>query len=219
MNTEELLKTLESRGWNPKTVYDIGANKGNWVKHWSKRYHNADFVCFEANSKHKRPGWLVERHHWFNSVLSDENDKEVQFYDVRGTGDSYYKEMTPHYQNVEPVTLKTRRLDDIIQENNLPFADFIKIDTQGSELDVFNGAPKVLEHAQVIHVEMPVLEYNKGAPTFSDYISFFAANNFYPLALDEVHRSGMYIIQIDMCFVRNDVKLKYWPTRQGDIIL
>ena len=218
MNTDRLLDTPWGKGWRPSCIYDIGANKGNWVKHWSMKY-DCPFVCIEANDKWPRPRGLAPRHRWFNTVLSDETGKEVQFYDLASTGDSYYQENTAHFSECKPRTVVTETLDDLVSRESLPYPNFMKIDTQGSEVDIFNGAPNVMKNTEVIHVEMPVLEYNKGAPTFTDYIQKLAEYDFYPLALDEVHRSGHYIIQVDMCFVRNDVKLKYFPKRSGDIIL
>jgi len=225
MNTHQLLQTIFNKGWRPKCIYDIGANEGKWTRSMSMTF-DCDFVCFEANDKHKKPSFLSNRHKWYNAVLSHTSGLEVEFYDVidrdpnrKGTGDSYYKEMTGIYTDLKPRTMVTETLDEIVERDALQYPDFIKIDTQGSEVDIFRGATNVLKNTGVIHVEMPILEYNRGAPKFNDYIDCLSENDFYPVALDEVHRSSDYIIQIDMCFMRRNLKKRYFPDKPGCIIL
>ena len=51
------------------------------------------------------------------------------------TGVSLYREKTVHYSDelVRVETVKTRRLDALAKEYNLPPPDFIKLDVQGAE--------------------------------------------------------------------------------------
>lgn len=74
----------------------------------------------------------------FNVVLSD-MIKTVTFYQSNqtdDTGDLYYKENTQFYKNISGTEVKTNTLSKLIHENNLPTPDYIKIDTQGVELDI-----------------------------------------------------------------------------------
>ena len=61
------------------------------------------------------------------------------------------------------MPVRTHRLDDLPEL--APF-DFLKIDVQGSELDVFEGAQQHLQHAVVIQTEMPFIALYEGQPTF-----------------------------------------------------
>lgn len=76
-------------------------------------------------------------------------------------------EVFPAFQENASVTayrpVSTRRLDDLPEL--APF-DFLKIDVQGSELDVFLGAQKHLQHAVAIQTEMPFIALYEGQPTF-----------------------------------------------------
>ena len=47
---------------------------------------------------------------------------------------------------------------------------FHNLDFQGAELDVLDGAPQVLADAEFVFMEVGVLEYNKGAPLFSETV-------------------------------------------------
>ncbi len=62
-----------------------------------------------------------------------------------------------------PVT--TRRLDDL---SEIAALDFLKIDVQGSELSVFNGARERLKRAVAVHTEVCFLPLYKDQPLFGD---------------------------------------------------
>ena len=45
----ESIHTLESLGFQPQAVLDIGANEGNWVTTMKKKLPEAKFFCVEGN--------------------------------------------------------------------------------------------------------------------------------------------------------------------------
>ncbi|MGB7068893.1 MAG: FkbM family methyltransferase [Pyrinomonadaceae bacterium] len=45
---------------------------------------------------------------------------------------------------IDQVTCKTQRLDDLVHDGKVPLPDFIKCDVEGTELSVFNGAEQTL---------------------------------------------------------------------------
>jgi FkbM family methyltransferase len=194
-----------------KVVYDIGANNGNWSKS-NKRgaLLNAEFILFEANKNHYN-SLCNTGFKFFNTVLSSPERKTVTFFhrNGSGTGDSYYKEKTTLYQNDKGETYDCRTLDSIIEENNLPLPDFIKIDTQGSELDIFSGGKKAVQNAGFILTECPIIEYNEGAPNIHDYLSYMKNNNFVPIHLMENHVMNGILVQIDILFMKRELKEKH----------
>ena len=50
--------------------------------------------------------------------------------------------------------INTISLDQFIEENDVTSVDFIKIDVQGAEGDIFKGAPKTLKNALNIVCEV-----------------------------------------------------------------
>jgi FkbM family methyltransferase len=63
--------------------------------------------------------------------------------------------------------IKMARLDSVIQ-NNSPL-DFIKVDTEGSDLEILYGASKAIKTTVIgIQVEAQFVERNQGSPMFSD---------------------------------------------------
>lgn len=68
-------------------------------------------------------------------------------------------------RTVETSTVQTRRLDDI---DEIPGIDYIKVDVQGGELDVFKGGEKRLRNALVVETEVEFLEMYVGQPLFAE---------------------------------------------------
>lgn len=86
------------------------------------------------------------------------------------------------FQNLAELTtevaahaVQTRRLDDI---DGIGCVDFIKIDVQGGELNVFKGASRALESALVIQVEVEFVEMYQNQPMFSDVDRFLRGKGF-----------------------------------------
>lgn len=54
----------------------------------------------------------------------------------------------------------------------LPLPDLIKIDAQGAELDILNGALQCLSHANDVILEAQTVNYNEGAPQADTVTAF-----------------------------------------------
>lgn len=199
---------MKNSGYQLKTVYDIGAFKGEWSASLKKYYHNVEIILFEGNPEYNE---ILSNSgfQFFNIVLSNPGREYVDFYNGTNSGDSYYKETTKHYDNQRSIKLQSFTLDSIIKKQDLPWPNFIKIDTQGSELDILLGAELILNYVDLIYIECPIIKYNEGAPNISDYLEFFKSKNFIPVDIFEIHRSENTLLQIDIMFIRYDTKLKY----------
>ena len=203
------LAELKSKGLPLNVVYDIGACRGEWTRQVKGVLPDAQFVMFEANPTYcdalLESGLGTVR----IDVLSNPGREYVEFYNGTNTGDSYYKENTTVYENQATIRLSCITLDEIVALDHLPLPDFIKLDTQGSELDILAGGPKALEHATLLQMEVPFVEYNQGAPGIGDYLDCMKTNDFLPLAITLLQYHDHVMVQGDMLFIKRDAKLKY----------
>jgi FkbM family methyltransferase len=196
------LKELESKGVPIRVVYDIGARHGDFTKGLKRVLPRAEFVLFEANEKCAK---VLEGigHPFVIGVLSSDA-RVVDFYDTDSTGDSYYRENTPRYDSIVATKRQTSTLDAVVRERRLPPADLIKVDTQGSELDILRGGEGALGGCSLVYLECPVVDYNSGAPSFQTYVDFLSARGFAPCELCEVHYAYGALVQLDVLFIRKD---------------
>ena len=196
------------------TVYDVGAFRGDWTKLLKKTsLKNSKFYLFEANTENeiylKNSG-----HKYFISVLSDKN-KDVNFFSKVHSGDSYFLEKTNFYEKtIVPKTLRTTTLNEIQARNQTPFPDFLKVDTQGSEIDILKGASEILGNCKIILLECPVISYNTGAPSLSDYIKYLESINYLPLEITEIHYLDKVLVQIDIVFLKKGIYQKIYKDKK-----
>ena len=200
MNLREILNKIEI-----KVVYDIGANMGKWSNIMKDLIPNAEFYLFEAHPYYinnlKDTGFK-----YFIDLLSDEVGKEIDFYDSTTSGESYYKENSVWNINYIPTKKISNTIDNIAFVNNIENPDFIKLDTQGSELDILNGCKNIINNTKIILCEMPIMEYNVGAPNIYEYLNNFDKLGFYPMNIEKSHFMDNLLVQIDIIFMRKDLK-------------
>jgi len=91
----------------------------------------------------------------------------------RGGGESYIKEF---------VELKSSSLDDLIDEN----IDVIKLDTQGSEYEIIEGAKKCLNSAMIVEVEVEFVQMYEGQKLAHNVFDQMYSNGFELLYLNRV---------------------------------
>lgn len=202
MSIFQYFEYKKSISQQPRIIYDIGAWKGHWSTQVKSILPNSQFYMFEANTCHRNDLQKTGLPFFDGTVLSSPEKKSVTYYTGGSrTGDSYYKEMTDAYSDEECVKVQCKTLDQMIYEHDLPFPDFIKIDTQGSELDILSGA-SFLDKVNEIYCECPFLRYNTGAPNLQEYLDFFTDKNFIPINILETHYLGDALLQIDVLFKR-----------------
>ena len=196
MNTE-LLKQYWTQA-QVGSLLDIGANVGEYSRYFKKILPLANILMIEGN-RDCLPYLEATALPFYNVMLSD-LAKDVTLYKNKKnpicTGTSYYREQTEHYQDVDTEVVKTKTLDALVEG---PY-DFIKIDTQGSEMDIFNGGQRVMHAARFIQLELSLIEYNQGAPLMNTMMRYMYAKGFRLSAHVEDHVMNGELIQQDFIF-------------------
>ena len=163
----------------PKVIYDIGACVLHWTNEAKQVWPDSTYVCFEGTEKCEF--LYKENNVLYNIGLLGDSEREVEYYEneMDPAGNSYYKEneeinpQAPLYYNDSNKKIKTlTRLDNVVAVKNLPLPDMIKLDVQGSELDVLKGASNTLKYCKDLILEIQKVEYNKGAPIGEDVINY-----------------------------------------------
>jgi FkbM family methyltransferase len=196
----DFVNLVKSLGIKLDVIYDIGANDGQWTREIQKKCpFKLTLILFEPNAFHNE-SLKSTNSRYFNEILSD-CVETVNFYSLNGTGDSIFKEISERYDSVTPLSLKSKMLDDFVREEGLPLPDLIKIDTQGSELNILRGSRGILSSVKFVVLECPILEYNLGAPDINQIIVFMENEGFKPYSIAEFHKNKKILFQLDIIFV------------------
>jgi FkbM family methyltransferase len=178
------LEEIKNLGINPTAILDVGAHTGQFYN-WAKPvWPDSVIWMIEANPLHENKLKAITdntRDEYMIAALGDE-EREVTFYtrvDKPFTeGNSYYEETgfwdIQHLVKKDKVTLQT--LDDLFTDDTT--FELIKLDTQGSELDILKGGKNLCQKASAIILEISYIEYNIGAPSKEDLISYMESIGF-----------------------------------------
>ncbi len=129
----------------------------------------------------------------------------MEFFSNGGSGDSVYLEDTHHYLGVSPQIVRSATLDDVSRLNAFKPPNFIKLDVQGSELDVIHGGQRSFMQSSVVMCELSLIQYNVGAPRLTQVIDALRDCGLAPVGLIDVHYDGRRLIQIDVVFLSHDI--------------
>lgn len=166
------LEKLKQDGFNPSVIYDIGSCIMHWTHEALRLWPDAKVFMFDAFAA---PEFLYRESGipYHIGVLGNEDGKIVKFYQNEWFpgGNSYYKENNDHvFPENKYIEMVMKRLDTVVQERGWPKPDFIKIDVQGSEMDIIEGASDCLSYAQHLIVELQSVDYNRGAPKATESV-------------------------------------------------
>ena len=199
MSLESIKKYFE-----PKSILDIGANVGQFYNEIKNIFPNSYYYLIEGSESCEV---VLETFNVDYSIcLLSDTEKEVDFYvrknEPRCTGNSIYRENTSFYDDDQIIIEKkqTKTLSNLL--NNQTF-DLIKIDVQGSEIDIINGGLDIIKEAKGILMEVSLMEYNQNAPT-KDFVYEYMDNlGFKPVELigNINHPLTYELIQQDILFL------------------
>jgi len=189
---------------NVESVLDIGAHLGEFTLSMYELFPNAKYHMIEANVNCEQSLKGIEFATYDITLLSD-IERDVCYYmnknDLTSTGNSYYRELTEHFNddNVIEVMVNAKTLDTLLP--NMRF-NFIKLDTQGSEIDIIKGGSSLLQFADYILMECSVVEYNKNSPKIDDVIDYMNSIGFENNTPIYDHVINGKIMQKDVLFTR-----------------
>jgi len=165
------LKRLKDANFSPLVIYDIGAGALTWTRYAQTLWPDAIYVAFDAMEEFQS---LYESQEllYHIGVLSDNDPdhKEVKFYknEYFYFGNSYYREIDcqcfSYYDLNAYDELPTQTLDHVVEKNDFPWPDLIKINVQGAEMDVLDGGKQCLSHCERLIVNLHHEESKLGAP-------------------------------------------------------
>jgi FkbM family methyltransferase len=206
---EYRLMILRDNGADIANLLDIGAYRGEFTKLVENIWPKVRPWQIEADTRqmpYLRPDAI-------NAVLSDVPNKEVDFFtldtDSITTGSSMYRELTSYYNDPIILKKKTTTLDEVAKRVNFRGAwkqsGMMKLDTQGSELDILRGGANFMQTFQpkYVIIETSVKQYNIGAPLIGEVMAYMYSLGYkIEDMLHHAYDATEALLQVDVLFVR-----------------
>jgi len=199
---------LKQKGYFPDTILDIGAHHGTWTNSVKEIYNDAKFYLFEGIDYSELNQFQNDANVTIYNILLNDKIETVNWYQMKNTGDSMFREKTGHFKNCEIIKRETVDLNTHILNNNL-FKEskniLIKIDCQGAEIPILIGSSSILEKTDFIILEIPLFgQYNEGVPNFLEHIAFMDSIGFIPYDIIDNHYLNNFNIQVDVLFINTN---------------
>ena len=160
---------LKKYGFDPKHIIDVGANHGTWTREVLKTFPDSNYTLIEPQK------WLSES---FADLLEKRNieflplgvgkEKGEFLFTLVDRDDSCNFKMTEAeallggFKQI-PIAVKT--INEIVKESRFGMPDLLKIDAEGLDIEVLEGANEVLTNLEVV-----LLEASVGNPTFENNV-------------------------------------------------
>lgn len=198
------------------TILDVGANQGQYAKLSRTIGFKGTIFSFEplteAFSKLQKRAKKDKNWHTFNHALGDKKETVTINISNNLYSSSILDITTTHldgapesvYQAKEEIQVET--LDAIFPTLQIPAEHcFLKIDVQGYEKNVLEGAKNTLQKIKGVQIEMSLQELYKGEMLFQEMIVYLEALGFKLYSLENgFHNKEMgQLLQADGIFFRD----------------
>lgn len=180
----DLVALTKKYNMNIKGVIHIGAHYGeengvyNQLKIKNRTYFEPNSKNFEVLKQN-----LGDEHNLINKALGNENKKMTMFVESANSGQSnsllkpvLHLRQYPHIQFTDTEEVDMVRMDDMGLD--LTEYNFINIDVQGYELEVFKGCENTLHNIDYIMSEINRDEVYENCARVDDLINFLSPYGF-----------------------------------------
>ena len=151
----------------PNNCLDIGAHVGDFSTIVKRNFPQCNIIMVEANPFCEEHLKNLNIDYEILGLSSQKGSAElfIENSNNLGTGASLYRENTDWYSD-EKIEKVTVNLDTLDNRNYFPneLIDLVKIDVQGSELDILIGGRKTIKRCKYVLMEVSLVQYNIEAP-------------------------------------------------------
>ena len=201
-------------------VIDVGANRGQFGKYIRSLGYKGLILSFEPfpesfqmlseTSKDDR-NWRVYK----VALGSQPAFKSFNFYKdsafnsfLAGDG-SQSERYANRFEDSGSIEVEIKTFDSVwsqIKEKVNANEVFLKLDTQGYDLEVFKGISEIRNQIKYLITEMSVIPIYKGMPSYIEALNYFEREGFKPMAFIPVsrnHNAKAQLIEFDCLLVRD----------------
>jgi FkbM family methyltransferase len=209
-----LLFAHKAREFGIETVFDIGANVGQFARQLRANGYANEIMSFEplidahrvlTQATASDPRWTVAP----RAALGATRGQSTIFVSENSVSSSLLRverssvDAAPESGAVAEQSIDVRPLDEWhTPDLALPLA--IKLDVQGYEMHVLDGAPKILADTRIVLAEMSLVELYADAPTLPEFYQRMQEEGFRCITITPgfANYRTNELLQVDGVFVR-----------------
>jgi FkbM family methyltransferase len=165
----DIRRLAQSQGWSLDQVFDVGAHLGEWAGTALTEFASAQVCSFEpfpesfTQLQQKLGGHTRSRQ--VNLAASDSTgEKQFHLYEnscLNSLTDSSAWTVKANWSSMASIVVRSVRLDEWCESEKVAQVDVLKVDTEGFDLQVLQGATGLFERRAVRFV---FVEFNDLQP-------------------------------------------------------
>jgi FkbM family methyltransferase len=208
----EVLAHARSLGLDPGTVVDVGVGWG--TPDLYAGFPGARHLLVEPLAEYEPALKQVAERHRAEYVLAaagaERGELEIAVHRVPTLSSAMGNRSGDAAGSAEPRTVPMVRLDELVAERCLPGPYVIKVDVEGAELQVIEGAAGLLDQAELVLLEVSLFPFWPGAPVLADVVDQMRERGFavYDLYGGHLRPLDGALAQLDVAFVRADGRFR-----------
>jgi len=131
-------------------IFDVGCRSDTEFIHFTGEVHYFDPVNDFIEQLKKQNN--INKSSYFNNFGLGHEESELYYYPKY---QSFYDRVNSCHvsDDANKIVLKIKKAADYIRDNNIKSIDFLKIDTEGYELNVLQGFEDTLENVKIVQFE------------------------------------------------------------------
>ena len=190
--TKDIEYILNQLNFKKPIFCDVGAHKGIWISTYLRKFPN--LVAYLIEPHEKSYLYLQNKFKNYKNInlfkMGLSNSSEVQKVNVNAKSYTnsfldFDKEVSKswkneQFENLYKEEVKMQKLTDFVVENNIPKINVLKLDVQGYESRVLNGAEQLLKEnlIDLILLEIIVIPTYKNQSKVSEIFNIFDSYNY-----------------------------------------
>jgi FkbM family methyltransferase len=195
---------LNSKNKKSLVIFDVGANRGQSISFFTKNFFYKSIFAFEPDPKvfSQLKSFSARRGVFINNFALGERDGKIPFYTspltvtsslILPNQDSSWERTKRRIlglskeNSFEEIEVEIRTLDSFVKSNSIIEIDILKIDVEGSELQVLNGATESLTSKKINIIQIEVHYDDQRKSTFTEIDTLLRTYNY--VQFDEIRHS------------------------------
>jgi FkbM family methyltransferase len=194
-------------------IFDIGAHTGQSAKKYSKFFPNSEIYSFEPfyESFKLLNNLNLENFRAFNFGMSNKEETLTLCINKSSATNSILEfsdsaqDVWGGYEGLKTIDTeicKFTTFDKFCEENSIENIDFLKIDVQGAEYKVLQGAQNLISNNKIklIQLEVIIGDTYKGQKSVSYYIELFESQGYRVKSFSDFEYINGKLVQTDIFF-------------------
>jgi FkbM family methyltransferase len=221
----EVLQHYRRLGLEPRTVIDVGVAEG--TPELYAAFCEAQLLLVEPLEEYSRSLQTIVRERGAQLVLAAAGPTAATMEIAVHRVPACSSLLGAHRGDNAEISWRcvpTVALDDVIVERALPGPYVLKVDVEGAELRVLEGATALLEQTELALLEVSLFELVADAPQLHDVVAWMHQHGFVVADFYNGHNRLLdgALAQVDVAFVKEDGRFRrvhdYATPEQADAL-